>query len=100
MEHTTRDPQAPPVEPALHARVLESIAALLPRVLKRDLPPVDQDANLFEDLGLNSAGTLELILELEEDLDIQIDVEEIDQGDLRSPATLALFVAGHTLADE
>jgi acyl carrier protein len=98
MEQATTD--TAPLDAALRARVVESIGALLPRVLKRDLPAIEENACLFDELGLSSASTLELILELEEDLDIQIDVEEIDQGDLMSVATLADFVAGHTLADE
>jgi len=38
---------------------------------------------------LGSASTLELLLSWREQLDIQIDVEEIDQGDLASIGTLA-----------
>ncbi|MFF1873279.1 MULTISPECIES: phosphopantetheine-binding protein [Streptomycetaceae] len=83
----------------LRGQVLRSIGDLLPRVLKRELAEVPENACLFDDLGLTSAGTLELILELEESLDIQVDVEEIGEDDLRSVASLADFVAGHVIAD-
>lgn len=85
---------------ALRDRVVASIGTLLPKVLKRDVPALPETTRLFDELGLSSAGTLELLLELEEALDIQIDVEEIDQGDLESLGTLADFVATHALADE
>ncbi|MFE4600778.1 phosphopantetheine-binding protein [Kitasatospora indigofera] len=84
----------------LRGRVLRSIGDLLPRVLKRELAEVPENACLFDDLGLTSAGTLELILELEESLDIQVDVEEIGEDDLRSVASLADFVAGHVIPED
>ncbi|KQV12069.1 MULTISPECIES: phosphopantetheine-binding protein [unclassified Kitasatospora] len=87
-------------DPALRGRVLTSIGTLLPRVLKKELTEVPENACLFDDLGLTSAGTLELILELEEALDIQVDVEQIGEDDLRSVASLADFVAGHTIAED
>lgn len=83
----------------LRGRVVDSIGSLLPRVLKREVPPVPETTGLFAELGLTSAATLELLLELEEDLEIQIDVEEIDQGDLQSIGTLADFVASHAITD-
>ena len=73
---------------------------MLPKVLKRDVPAMPETTRLFDELGLSSASTLELLLELEEDLDIQIDVEEIDQGDLASIGSLADFVSAHALTDE
>jgi acyl carrier protein len=88
------------IEPELRGRVLRSIGELLPRVLKRELAEVPENACLFDDLGLTSAGTLELILELEETLDLQVDVEEISEDDLRSVASLADFVAGHLITED
>ncbi len=91
---------SPALDAELRGRVLESIGLLLPRVLKRDMPVPAENACLFDDLGLTSATTLELILELEENLDIQVDVEEIGEGDLMSVASLADFVAGHTVTED
>ncbi len=84
----------------LREQVVVSMGALLPRVLKRDVPELARDTKLFAELGLSSASTLELLLELEDELEIQIDVEEIDQGDLESVGTLAEYIATHTIADE
>ncbi|WP_169514515.1 phosphopantetheine-binding protein [Actinokineospora enzanensis] len=85
---------------ALRDRVTASMSELLPRVLKRDVPELNADTTLFAGLGLSSASTLELLLELEDELEIQIDVEEIDQGDLETVGTLARYIATHTVADE
>lgn len=95
MDQATAQP-----ETELRGRVVDAIGALLPKVLKREVPAMPEDTKLFDELGLGSASTLELLLELEEELDIQIDVEEIDQGDLASIGTLATFVAAHALTDD
>jgi acyl carrier protein len=88
------------VDGILRQRVVESIGGLLPRVLKRDLPDVPESTRLFDDLQLTSSTTLELLLEVEEDLDIQIDVEDIDQSHLQSIGSLADFVAEHAVAND
>ena len=90
----------PGLDPELRARVLTGIGELLPRVLKRELADVPENACLFDELGLTSASTLELILELEDSLELQIDVEEIGEDDLRSVGSLADFVAGHTITED
>ena len=81
----------------LRPRVVDSIRILLPRVLGRDVPPPAESACLFDEVGLTSAHTLSLLLELEEELDIQIDVEEIGADDLGSLGSLADFVAARAV---
>ena len=83
---------------ALRQRVLGSIRAVLPHVLAGASPDFSEGTRLMEDLGLSSTATLELMLELEEELDIQIDVEDIEQQDLASIGALADFIARHALA--
>jgi acyl carrier protein len=85
----------------LRAQVMDSINDVLPRLLARGsddaVPELADHTRLMEDLGLTSAATLELMLELEESMDIQIDVEEIEPADLASIGALADFVAGHAV---
>jgi acyl carrier protein len=100
MEQMTAQSQFQQTDTELRPRVVDAIGALLPKVLKREVPRMPEDTRLFDELGLGSASTLELLLELEEELEIQIDVEEIDQGDLTTIGTLATFVAAHALTDE
>jgi acyl carrier protein len=88
---------------ALRERVMESMHVILPRLLARDgedaAVEFSDSMRLMEDLGLTSAATLELMLELEDTLEIQIDVEEIGPADVASLGALADFVAGHVAAD-
>jgi acyl carrier protein len=85
---------------ALRVLVMESIRVVLPRVAPdagAEVLEVSDRTRLMEDLGLTSAATLELMLELEESMDIQIDVEQIQPDDLASIGALADFVAGHAV---
>lgn len=88
---------------ALRERVMESMHAILPKLLARDgedeALEFSDSMRLMEDLGLTSAATLELMLELEDTLEIQIDVEEIGPADVASLGALADFIAGHVVAD-
>ena len=88
---------------ALRERVMESMHVILPRLLARDgedaAVEFSDSMRLMEDLGLTSAATLELMLELEDTLEIQIDVEEIGPADVASLGALADFIAGHVAAD-
>jgi acyl carrier protein len=87
------------LDTTLRQQVVASMTTLLPRVLRRELPDLAEDTSLFDELGLSSVTTLELLLELEEELEIQIDVEDIDQRDLETIGTLADFIAEHALPD-
>lgn len=84
----------------LREQVVGNLSVLLGRMLDRDLPDVTPQTRLFDELGLSSSKTLELLLVLEEDLDIQVDVEEIERRDLATVGSLADFVVTHTVEDE
>lgn len=82
---------------AARERIMETIYVVLPEVLTADpagRPALSEQTRLMEDLGLTSTATLELMLGLEEVLDIQIDVEEIQPGDMACLGRLADFIAG------
>jgi acyl carrier protein len=87
------------IDVELRQRVFESIGTLLPRVLGKEIPPVSDSTLLMNELGLRSATMLELLLELEENLEIQIDVEDIDNGGMNTVGNLADFVASHSISD-
>jgi acyl carrier protein len=87
------------LDTALRQRVFDSVGELLPRVLGRELPALSDSTLLMSELGMRSANMLELLLELEENLEIQIDVEDIDQGNMNSVGDLADFVASHATMD-
>jgi len=79
----------------LRTRVVDTLSVLLGQLLGGDLPAVSEETRLFDELGLSSSKTLELLLALEDELDIQVDVEEIDRRDLASVGSLSDFVVAH-----
>ncbi len=88
-----------PVDTELRGRIMRGIEEVLPRILKIELADIPENACFFEDFGLTSSGTIDLVLEIEEELDIQVDIEHLSVDDLRSIGSLTDFVAGH-LVDE
>lgn len=79
----------------LRQRVLDSVGRLLSRVLRRDVGEVSAQTRLRDELGMTSASTLELMLELEDELAIEVDVEGLDEEHLESVATLADYVVAN-----
>ena len=76
-------------------QVLDTMTAVLARLLDRP-EPVTEDMRLMEELGLSSTFGLELLLEVEDQLMILIDVELMDQDQMRTVGDMASFVAGHS----
>jgi acyl carrier protein len=94
------DVETAPFDPALREQVVESICALLPRVLKREVADASQDSTLMDDLGMSSTTALELVLELEELLEREISVEDLGREDFDTVGSLADYVAGNLLPEE
>jgi acyl carrier protein len=69
--------------------VVNAIVAALGDVLDGELPAVTEQTRL-SDLGLDSTGVLELLLQLEDRLGVEFDVENLE---------MAHFETVHTLAD-
>jgi acyl carrier protein len=84
----------------LRQRIVDETYVLLPDVLRREFPDVSEETRLMEDLGLTSSTTLELMLGLEENLEIQINVEEIEEDDVGTIGKLATFISTHLLDDD
>jgi 3-oxoacyl-[acyl-carrier-protein] synthase III len=80
---------------ALRTQVVDTLGVLLGRMLGAGLTDMSEQTRLFDELGLSSSKTLELLLSLEDELDLQVDVEEIDRRDLASLGSLADFVVAH-----
>jgi len=79
--------------------VFDTVLLILPRVLGREIPAIADSTQLRGDLGLRSATTLEVLLELEDSLEIQINVEEIGQANMNTIGDLADYVARHSTKD-
>jgi acyl carrier protein len=80
--------------------LVDSICALLPRVLRREMPALSPSTALMEDLAMSSTTGLELMLELEESLAIEISVENLDRGHFATVSTLADYVAANIVAED
>jgi acyl carrier protein len=76
-------------------RVVDVMITILPNLLDRP-DPVTEDMRLMEELGLSSTLGLELLLHLEDQLEILIDVEKMDQDQMRTVGDMATFVAEHS----
>lgn len=96
---TERDTALAAIDPALREQLVDSICALLPHVLKREVTGATADTTLMEALGMSSTTGLELVLELEERLELEISVEELGRSDFGTVGTLADYVAGNLLPD-
>jgi acyl carrier protein len=72
--------------------VVEAVTLALTRVLDVELPDLTEDSKLFEELGLDSTGVFELLLQLEELLDIEFDTDSLQMSHFITVRTLADFV--------
>ena len=89
-------PEIAPPDADLRHRVIDSFGPLLSRVLRREVGDLSEGTRLRDELGLTSASTLELMLELEDKLAIEIDVEELDEANVQSVGALADYVIAHS----
>jgi acyl carrier protein len=62
--------------------------------LELDLEPaaIDPASDLKDDLGLDSAALLEVVVSLEEAFGIAVDVEDVTEDNFRSVAAIAAYV--------
>jgi acyl carrier protein len=79
----------------LRQRVADTVIAVLTRLLDRS-EPVTEDMRLMEELGMSSTLGLELLLELEDQLLILIDVELMDQDQIKTVGDMAEFIASNS----
>ncbi|MFJ5231382.1 acyl carrier protein [Kitasatospora sp. NPDC088391] len=87
-------------DPALHARLVDAVRALLPEVLGHEVADPDAGTALTAALGVTSTTGLELVLGLEERLGLEISVEDLSRDDFDTVGSLADYVARNLLADE
>jgi len=73
-------------------RIVEHIRVALAEVLHRDIPTLDEDARLFEDLALDSTSVIELLMGLEDTIDVQIEPDELEPEVFKTVRSLADYV--------
>jgi acyl carrier protein len=77
-------------------RIVEAIVTALARVLDGDLPELTEDSRLLDEVGLDSTGVFELLIQLEELLDIEFDTDNLQMTHFATVRSLAEFVAAET----
>jgi acyl carrier protein len=70
------------------AKVIASLSAALPAALKGTR--ITEESLLREDLGLDSLGTVDLVIQLEEEFEISIETEDLTS--LRTVGDLILLI--------
>lgn len=75
------------------SRIIEHIRRSLAGALGQEPHGLHEGTMLYEDLGLESVGTLELLLNLEDTLEIQVDPDDLAMEDFRTVGSLADYVA-------
>lgn len=73
-------------------RTVVGIINALTQVLDYELPEMTEKSKLFDELGLDSTGVFELMMQLEESLDVEFDTDSLEMGHFETVGTLADFV--------
>jgi acyl carrier protein len=74
--------------------IIEHIRRSLIAALGHEITRLHETTMLYEDLGLESIGTLELLLDLEDTLGIEVDPEDLEMEVFRTVGSLADYVTG------
>jgi acyl carrier protein len=74
-------------------QIVEHIRVALSIVLNRELPGLQEDVRLFEDLSLDSTSVIELLMALEDTIGLEIDPDELEPDVFHDVASLADYVA-------
>lgn len=82
------------------AGIIEHIRQSLTVALGREITGLTETTMLYEDLGLESLGTLQLLLDLEDTLGIEVDPEELEMEVFRTIGSLADYVTGRLVKTE
>ncbi|MFJ8860117.1 acyl carrier protein [Streptomyces sp. NPDC102451] len=93
MSDTALTPEAPAaaVDPR-REEVVEAIKAALTEVLGHDIPGLEQDSRLFDQVGLDSSGVFELLMGLEDRLSVELDTDSLEMRHFETVRTLADFL--------
>ncbi len=75
-----------------------TLIAALSQLLNRDAATIDAGSRLFEDLGIDSTGVLELLMQLETELGVEFDAETLEPNDFETVGSLVAYVAKEEMA--
>jgi len=84
-------------DPMDRAQVVEQIRTVIATLLGRDLPVLDEDTKLTE-LGLDSTGVLEMLIELEQHAQFEVDADSLNPEVFATVRSLTDYVMQMTPA--
>ncbi len=73
-------------------QVQDAVIRTLAGLLQREPASIDADAELFGDLGLDSTGFLEVLMQTESELGFEFDPYDLEPRDFETVGTLVAFV--------
>jgi acyl carrier protein len=74
------------------AEILDRLRESLSEVLNREVPPLPEDARLFEDLTMDSTSVIELLMVLEDTVGLEVDPEELGPEVFKTVSSLVDYV--------
>jgi len=81
------------------AEARELITDVLARVLRQEPSGLTEDTLLLEELGLDSTGLLEALMELEDSAGFEADVDELDPAIFKTVGSLTDYVSRMSTRD-
>lgn len=87
---------------SVDAEILRSIKEIVIGISQIRLSPdeVGDNANLFDDCGIDSTSVVELVVALEEKFNIQIEEDDLDLSLFQDISNLAAFVEAKTKVED
>ena len=75
---------------------IEQIRVVTEKVLNREVPDLTADTRLLEELGLDSTGIIEVLMELEDLVAFEVDVDTLDPSVFQTAGSLADYMVQMT----
>lgn len=75
-----------------HPETFDLVVKALETTLDTPITDVSTDTSLFNTLGLDSTGVLDLLMNLEDQLGVEIDTETLDFADFATVGSLVSYV--------
>ncbi|MFI9589331.1 acyl carrier protein [Nonomuraea sp. NPDC052265] len=75
------------------AEIRSFLRAELSVILGAELPELSDDMRLFDELGLDSAGVIELLIRMEDSFGLPVDPDDLTRAVFQTVGTLSAYIA-------
>ncbi|MDR0267458.1 acyl carrier protein [Paenibacillus sp.] len=73
-------------------QIKQNVKETLAKHLNREIESILDTDDLFENLGVDSTGIIEILLDLEERCGVEFDVEELDPSHLKTVDSFSSYI--------